>query len=104
MTPGRVARPYASRTKAESTTAGEQHVIPGAKKVSDAEVAKRKAGEPLKPEVRNKPADEGLQKRVPPIVLYLRHAHCYTVGVDLSEELPKKRRRTEVFVSFNWQP
>ena len=25
-------------------------------------------------------------------------------GVDLSEELPKKRRRTEVFVSSNWQP
>ena len=25
-------------------------------------------------------------------------------GTDLSEELPKKRRRTEVLVSSNWQP
>ena len=25
-------------------------------------------------------------------------------STDLSEELPKKRRRTEVFVSSNWQP
>jgi hypothetical protein len=49
-----------AETKTESTTAGEQHVIPGAEKVSDAEVAKRKAGEPLKPKVRQKPADEGL--------------------------------------------
>jgi hypothetical protein len=40
--------------------AGEQYVIPGAEKVSDAEVAKRKAREPLKPRVGQKPADEGL--------------------------------------------
>jgi hypothetical protein len=53
-------QPNPSRTKTESTCAGEQHVIPGAEKVSDAEVAKRKAGEPLKPKVRQKPADEGL--------------------------------------------
>ena len=37
-------QPKPSRTKTENTTAGEQHVIPGAEKVSDAEVAKRKAG------------------------------------------------------------
>jgi hypothetical protein len=37
-------QPNPSRTKAESTTAGEQHVILDAEKVSDAEVAKRKAG------------------------------------------------------------
>jgi hypothetical protein len=39
------------------------------------------------------------------IVLYLRHAHCCRgeAGIDLSEELPKKRRRTEVIVSSNWQ-
>ena len=49
-----------SRTKTESTNAGEQHVIPGAEKISDAEVAKRKAREPLKPKVGQKPADEGL--------------------------------------------
>jgi len=53
-------QPNPSKTKTESTRAGEQHVIPGAEKVSDAEVAKRKAGEPLKPKVRQKPADEGL--------------------------------------------
>jgi hypothetical protein len=43
-------------TKTENTSAGEQHVIPGAEKVSDAEVAKRKAAEPLKPKVGQKPA------------------------------------------------
>jgi hypothetical protein len=53
-------QPSQSRTKTESTSAGEQHVIPGAEKVSDAEVAKRKAGDPLKPKVEQKPADEGL--------------------------------------------
>ena len=49
-----------AEAKTESTTAGEQHVIPGAEKVSDAEVAKRKAREPLKPKVGQKPANEGL--------------------------------------------
>ena len=46
------------------------------------------------------------QKWVTPIVLYLRRAHLWHVqaGTDLSEELPKKRRRTEVFVSSNWRP
>jgi hypothetical protein len=53
-------QPNPSRTKTESTSAGEQHVIPGAEKVSDTEVAKRKAGEPLKPKVEQKAADEGL--------------------------------------------
>ena len=53
-------QPNPSRTKTESTAAGEQHVIPAAEKVSDAELAKRKAGEPLKPKVGQKPADEGL--------------------------------------------
>ena len=49
-----------AKTKIESTSAGEQHVIPGAEKISGAEVAKRKAGQPLKPQVAQKPADEGL--------------------------------------------
>jgi hypothetical protein len=49
-----------AKTKAESTSAGEQHVIPGAEKISDAEVAKRKAADPLKPKAGQKPADEGL--------------------------------------------
>jgi hypothetical protein len=48
------------KTKTESTSAGEQHVIPGAEKVPDAEVAKRKAAESLKPKVAQKPADQGL--------------------------------------------
>jgi hypothetical protein len=49
-----------AEAKSEGTSAGEQHVIPGAEKVSDAEVAKRKAREPLKPKAEQKPADEGL--------------------------------------------
>jgi hypothetical protein len=53
-------QPNPSRTKTESTTAGEQHVIPGAEKISGAEVAKRKARQPLKPQVAQKPADHGL--------------------------------------------
>ena len=52
--------PNPPRTKTESTIAGEQHVIPGAEKVSDAEIAKRKARDALKPKVAQKPADEGL--------------------------------------------
>ena len=46
--------------KTKRTRAGEQHVIPGTEKVSDAETAKRRAREPLKPRVAQKPADEGL--------------------------------------------
>src|SRR5271166_2076152 len=48
-----------TKIKTENTSAGEQHVIPGAEKASDAEVAKRKAGQPLKPQVAQKPADHG---------------------------------------------
>src|SRR5271156_2333035 len=54
-----MAKPQA-KTKTENTSAGEQHVIPGAEKILGAEVAKRKAREPLKPKVAQKPADEGL--------------------------------------------
>ena len=43
--------------------AGEQHVIPGAEEVSDAEVAKRKAREPLKPKVGQKPTKACLAMR-----------------------------------------
>ena len=49
-----------AKTKTENTSAGEQHVIPGVEKIWDAEVARRKAAEPLKPKVGQKPADEGL--------------------------------------------
>jgi hypothetical protein len=38
----------------------DEACIPGAEKIADAEVAKRKAAEPLKPKVGQKPADEGL--------------------------------------------
>jgi hypothetical protein len=55
-----VQQPHPSRTKTERTAAGEQHVIPAAEKLSDAEVAKRKARQPLKPQVAQKPADHGL--------------------------------------------
>lgn len=44
----------------EKTPAGEQHVIPGAEQVSDAELAQVKADEKLKPKVGQKAADEGL--------------------------------------------
>jgi hypothetical protein len=49
-----------AEAKTEGTSAGEQHVIAGADKISGAEVAKRKAGQPLKPQVAQKPADHGL--------------------------------------------
>ena len=49
-----------AEAKTEGTSASEQHVIAGADKISGAEVAKRKAGQPLKPQVAQKPADHGL--------------------------------------------
>ena len=42
------------------TTVVQINLIPGAEKISGAEVAKRKAGQPLKPRVAQKPADHGL--------------------------------------------
>ena len=42
------------------TGAGEQHVMPGAERISDAELAKRRAEQPLKSKAEQKPADEGL--------------------------------------------
>jgi hypothetical protein len=44
----------------ERTGAGEQHVMPGAERISDAELAKRRAEQPLKSKAEQKPADEGL--------------------------------------------
>ena len=52
--------PFSPIGTTENTRAGEQHVIPGAEKISGAEVAKRKAGQPLKPQIAQKPADHGL--------------------------------------------
>ena len=43
----------------EGTGADKQH-IPGAEKISGAEVARQKASQPLKPQVAQKPADHGL--------------------------------------------
>ena len=39
---------HKDKTKTETTSVGEQHVIPGAEKISYAELAKRKAEAPLK--------------------------------------------------------
>ena len=44
----------------ERTGAGEQHVMPGAERISNAELAKRRAEQPLKSKAEQKPADEGL--------------------------------------------
>ncbi len=44
----------------EHSGAGEQHVMPGAEQISDAELAKRRAEQPLKSKAEQKPADEGL--------------------------------------------
>jgi hypothetical protein len=60
VVPGHYGRIRRHVRKTESTRAGEQHVIPGAEKVSDAEIAKRRARALLKPKVGQKPADEGL--------------------------------------------
>ena len=40
--------------------AGEQHVLAGTEKISDAELAKRRGEPPLKPKTAQKPADENL--------------------------------------------
>ena len=53
-----MAKPH-NKAQTEITRAGEQHVIPGAEKISGAEVAKHKVGQPLKPQVAQKPADHG---------------------------------------------
>lgn len=44
----------------ERTHAGEQYILPGAERVSSAELAKRRAAERLKPKKEQKPANEGL--------------------------------------------
>lgn len=51
-------RPAGERS--EHTAAGEQHVLPGAERISDAELAKRKSEQPLRPKAEQKPADQGL--------------------------------------------
>lgn len=38
----------------------DQLILPGAERVSDAEIAKRRAKQPLKPKAAQKSADEGL--------------------------------------------
>jgi len=46
-----------ARSRGRSTALGDEDI---ARFISDSEVAKRKAGEPLKPRVAQKLADEGL--------------------------------------------
>ncbi len=65
--PPQVSQPQPSDTSSrppgeepERTGAGEQHVIPGTERISNAELAKRRAEQPLKPKHKQKPADEGL--------------------------------------------
>jgi hypothetical protein len=48
----------------ERTEAGEQRVLPGAERISDAEFAKRRAGEPLKPTVEQKAGDRRTIRRM----------------------------------------
>jgi hypothetical protein len=54
------SRPRSGEREPERTAAGEQHVLPGAERISDAKLAKRRAKQPLKPKAEQKPADEGL--------------------------------------------
>lgn len=49
-----------NREFAQGQGAGGQGVMPGAERISDAELAKRRAEHPLKPKAKQKPADEGL--------------------------------------------
>jgi hypothetical protein len=49
-----------SFAQTENTQAGNQEVLPGAEKISDAELAQRRADQALKPGVAQKPADFGL--------------------------------------------
>lgn len=44
----------------ERTEQGEQRVVPGAERISDKELAERQSEQPLRTEVEQKPADEGL--------------------------------------------
>lgn len=44
----------------ERTPAGQQHVLPGAERAPDAELAQRRADERLKPKVAQRPAGFGL--------------------------------------------
>ena len=44
----------------ERTPAGQQHVLPGAERAPDTELAQRRADERLKPKVAQRPADFGL--------------------------------------------
>jgi hypothetical protein len=57
---GETAEPAGRPGATERTEAGEQHVLPGAERISDAEHAQRGADAGLKPSVAQKPADEGL--------------------------------------------
>jgi hypothetical protein len=49
-----------SADSTERTHAGQQHVLPGAERAPDPELAQRRADERLKPKVAQRPADFGL--------------------------------------------
>ncbi len=46
--------------RTEATPAGDQAIIPGAEKASDATMAQRKTDQPLKPKVAQEPMDDGM--------------------------------------------
>lgn len=53
-------RPAERKPGTERTVAGEQHTIPGAERISDAERVRRESAKPLRAESVQKSADEGL--------------------------------------------
>ena len=54
------SQPRSREPNPERTAAGEQHVLPGAERISDAELANRRAEQPLKPKAAQTPTDHGL--------------------------------------------
>jgi hypothetical protein len=50
----------AKRPTIDLTDQGAQRVIPGAERITDAELARRKIAQPLRPSVPQRPADTGL--------------------------------------------
>jgi hypothetical protein len=56
--PDRTSRPTPGKPKPEHTAAGEQHVLSGAKRTSEAELVNRRAEQPLKSKARQKPAKQ----------------------------------------------
>jgi N12 class adenine-specific DNA methylase len=80
----------------ERTAAGQQHVLPGAERISDAELAQRRADERLKPKVNQKPADEGLFGD--------EHKQTDLVEQARAPETPKVKREGEIEAADTGEP